>query len=218
MGEGVETVRCVGCDLDVPASAEFILEGYVEPGETRPEGPFGNHTGFYAPPTPASVFHLERITRRSYPIFPCTVVGPPPTENLWLARATERIFLPILQGDCPEVADLRFLAEGAFHGCALVAVAPHAAGRGLDLIRSLWKKGLLSGSRLLVAVDADADLDDGSRILWRLINQVDPERDVIVENGRLGIDGTEEGNRSRVTQDAQVLQRVRDRWKEFGID
>lgn len=217
-GEGVETARCLGSDLEVPASAEFVLEGYVNPGETRPEGPFGNHTGFYALAAPAPVFHLERITRRHNPVLPCTVVGPPPTENLWLARATERLFLPILRVDFPEIANLRFLAEGAFHGCALVAVHPEGAGRGTDLIRRLWEGGLLSASRLLVVVDAQADLVDGSRLLWRLINQVDPGRDMIVEGGRLGIDGTEKEGRLRVTPDPSIVQRILGRWEEFGID
>lgn len=214
-GEPLETVQCEG-GLEAPALAEFLLEGYVEPEEVRSEGPFGNHTGFYAPAAPAPVFHLLRLTRRRDPVLPCTVVGPPPTENLQFARATETLFLPLLQCDFPEIVALHFLAEGAFHGCALVAVRAGVSGR--DLVRRLWEGSFLSGSRLLVAVDAGADLGDGSRILWSVINQTDPGRDLMVDRGRLGIDATEKEGRRRVIPDPAVLRKVAGRWKEYGID
>lgn len=216
MGEGIETVRSLTCDIEVPASAEFVLEGYLEPGELRPEGPFGNHTGFYAPPAPAPVFHLERLTRRSNPVLPCTVVGPPPTENLWFARATERLLLPLLQEEIPELAGLHFLTEGAFHGCALLSVAP--GGRGGEVIRKLWNTPFLAAARLLVAVDSDLCPQERSRILWRLINQVDPDRDLLIQGGRLGIDGTRKGDEARVVPDSAVLRKMEERWKDYGID
>lgn len=217
-GAPVETVSSLTSDLEIPASAEFVLEGYVEPGEARVEGPFGNHTGFYAPAAPAPVLRLVRMTRRRRPIYPCTVVGPPPMENRNLALATERIFLPLIQTDFPEVADIRFLPEVIFHGCALVSVRAAAGGRALDLIRRLWRTPLLRHSRLLVAVDAELDADGRSTLLWRIANRVDLPGDMLVEDGKLGIDATDKGGRPRLRPDADVQRKVAERWQEYGID
>ncbi len=217
-GEPVQMSACQSCDLEAPAAAEFVLEGYMVPGESRAEGPFGNHTGFYAPAAPAPVFRLLRMTRRVDPILPCTVVGPPPMENLYLGRATERIFLPLLRCDFPEIVDVHFLAEGIYHGAALIAVRPEAAGSGLEIIRGLWRNRLFQGSRLLVTVDADGPPSDRSKVLWRLLNQADPTRDILVEGDRTGIDATEKEGRLRVRADSDVLNLVERRWGAYGID
>lgn len=217
-GEPVAMVRCRTCDLQVPAAAEFVLEGYMEPGETRLEGPFGNHTGFYAPPAPAPVFHLTCLTHRRQPIYPCTIVGPPPRENLQMAQATARLFLPLLQIDFPEIRGWQFLPQGAFHGCSILSVGPECGGQGLDLIRRLWATALFRRARLLVTVDADLNPDDGATLLWRLLNQTEPGRDLLVSDGRLGIDATEKEGRARVTADPSVSGQVRERWSEYGID
>ncbi len=217
-GKPLEMVACDSGDLQVPASAEFVLEGYVEPGEVRPEGPFGNHTGFYAPPSPAPVFHLTRLTSRRDPLYPCTVVGPPPMENLSFAAATEILFLPLLQIDFPEVCGWHFIREGAFHGCCLLALRPEAAGQGLALIRRLWETPLFSRSRLLITVDAGLDLHAGDTLLWRLINQIDPGRDLIVSAGRLGVDGTEKTGLPRLSADPATERLVAERWGDYGID
>jgi 4-hydroxy-3-polyprenylbenzoate decarboxylase len=215
--EAVEMVECQTCDLEVPAAAEFVLEGYLDPGEIRLEGPFGNHTGFYAPVAPAPVFRLLHLTHRSDPLCPCTVVGPPPMENVYMGRATERLFAPLLKNDFPEIADIHFLAEGIYHGAALIAVRPEAAGAGLDLIRRLWRTRFLRTSLLLVTVDADFDPADRSRVLWRALNQAEPAQDVLLDGGRMGVDATEKKGRSRVCGDAGVLRYVARRWKEYGI-
>ena len=217
-GAPVEMVPSLTSDLEVPASAEFVLEGYVEPGEMRSEGPFGNHTGFYAPAAPAPVLRVVRMTRRQHPVYPCTVVGPPPMENRHLALATERIFLPLIQADHPEVADIRFFPEVIFHGCALVAVRPEAAGRGLELIRRLWRTPLLRHSRLLVAVDADLDADACSALLRHIANRVDLAEDMLLKDGKLGIDAMDKGWRRRLRPDADVQRKVAERWQEYGID
>jgi 4-hydroxy-3-polyprenylbenzoate decarboxylase len=217
-GAPLAMVACRTCDLQVPADAEFVLEGYVEPGETRLEGPFGNHTGFYAPPAPAPVFHLTCLTHRRQPIYPCTVVGPPPRENLQLAQATARLFLPLLQIDFPEILGWQFLPQGAFHGCSILSVRPECAGQGLALIRRLWATDLFRRARLLVTVDADLDPGDGSTLLWRLLNQAEPGRDLLIAGNRLGIDATEKTGRPRVTADPTVFRRVSERWSEYGID
>ena len=210
--------RCRTGDLQVPADAEYILEGYVEPGETRLEGPFGNHTGFYAPPAPAAVFRLTCLTHRRQPIYPCTVVGPPPRENQQFAQATAALFLPLLQIDFPQIRGWHFLPEGAFHGCSILRIGPESAGHGLDLIRRLWATDLFRRARLLLTVDADLDPGDGAVLLWRLLNQADFGRDLLVSGGRLAIDATEKAGRPRVMANPAVAAQVRERWSEYGID
>ncbi len=203
--------------LNVPASAEFILEGYAEPGETRTEGPFGNHTGYYVPSGPVAVFHLTRMTRRKDPIFPATIVGPPPMEDCFLAKATERLFLPLLQIDFPEVADLNFPLEGIFHGCALIALRQEDSGRSGKLLRDLRQTDLLKASRLLVLLDADVDIRNYSESFWKSINHVDPRRDIIVEDGGLSIDATRKFSWPNVMEDPAVGRKVEARWAEYGL-
>ncbi len=217
-GAAVEMIASRDGALPVPATAEFVLEGYVAPGEVRPEGPFGNHTGFYAPPAPAPVFHLEHLTCRRQPLYPCTVVGPPPMENLNFVLASETIFLPLLQIDFPEILAIHFIPQGAFHGCALIAVQPAVAGKGLELIRRLWETPFFRRSRLLITVDDGVDLHAGDAVLWRLVNQIDADRDLVVSAGRLGIDGTGKIDRALVTGDPAVARRVAERWADYGID
>lgn len=215
-GAPLAMTGCAGA-LEVPAGAEFVLEGWVAPGENRLEGPFGNHTGYYAPPRPCPVFHLRSLHHRRQPLYPCTVVGPPPRENFWLGKASERLLLPLLRLEVPEVAELHFLPEGIFHGAALLAVEGSADGR--DLLARLWQSSLLRRSRLLVLFDAGDDLQDGSRALWRLLNQADPQRDLLPAPGRLGIDARRRrlpGGRVAVAADTREL--VRRRWADYGID
>jgi 4-hydroxy-3-polyprenylbenzoate decarboxylase len=138
-------------------------------------------------------------------------------ENVYMGRATERLFAPLLKNDFPEIADIHFLAEGIYHGAALIAVRPEAAGAGLDLIRRLWRTRFLRTSLLLVTVDADFDPADRSRVLWRALNQAEPAQDVLLDGGRMGVDATEKKGRSRVCGDAGVLRYVARRWKEYGI-
>ncbi|HEY7744755.1 MAG TPA: UbiD family decarboxylase, partial [Desulfuromonadales bacterium] len=167
-GAPVTMAPCRSCDLEVPAGAEFVLEGYVEPGEERLEGPFGNHTGSYAPPEPCPVFHLTRITHRRDAIFPCTLVGPPPMEDCWLAKAGERLLLPLLRIDFPEIVDLNFPIETIFHGCALLSVRP-SAGSGRELLRSLWQSRFFRSSRLLVLLAEEVDVQNPAQVYWQAV-------------------------------------------------
>jgi 4-hydroxy-3-polyprenylbenzoate decarboxylase len=215
-GAPVPMASCGDFDLSVPASAEFVLEGYVEPGEERLEGPFGNHTGSYAPPEPCPVFHLTGITRRREAIFPCTLVGPPPMEDCWLAKAGERLLLPLLQVDFPEIVDLNFPIETIFHGCALISVRAMAGG-GRELLRSLWRSRFFRSARLLVLVGEGVDVQDPAQAYWQAVNRVDPERDVVIEGAQIGIDATRAAPGGRVEADDETKLLVERRWREYGF-
>lgn len=221
----MEMARCVSCELEVPAAAEFVIEGYVQPGETMPEGPFGNHTGYYAPPEPAQVLRVTVITHRKDPIYPCTVVGPPPMENCYLAKATERLFLPMLQIDHPSVVDLNMPLEGIFHGCAVISIRKEVAGQGRKIIRELWTKGFLKKARFMLILDEDVRVQDLSESFWRTINHLDPGRDIIIDGNRIGIDATRKGPDEgldldwppTLAQDEVTRMMVDRRWQEYGI-
>ena len=139
--EPVQMVRCLTSDIRVPAEAELVLEGYLEPGELRQGGAFGNHTGFYAKPADVPVMHVTCITRRKGMIFPATVVGRPPMEDCYLAKATERLLLPMLRLELAEIVDINLPLEGIFHGCAMVAMEKRHAGHPRQVIEALWAKG-----------------------------------------------------------------------------
>jgi 4-hydroxy-3-polyprenylbenzoate decarboxylase len=214
-GAPVAMTPCGG-GLAVPAAAEFVLEGYAEPGEERPEGPFGNHTGRYAAAEPCPVFHLTGITHRRRPLYPATVVGPPPMEDCWLAKASERLFLPLLRLDFPEIADIHLPLETIFHGCALMAVQKGTPGR--ELLRRLWREGFLKSSRLLVLLDEEVDIRDLSAAWWHAVNRVDPSRDVIIDGARIGIDATALDPGPLVGPDEATRELIARRWGEYGIE
>lgn len=224
--KSIETTRCLTSDLEVPALAEFIIEGYVLPNQTLPEGPFGNHTGYYAPPEHAPVMQITAITHRHDALYPCTVVGRPPMENCYFAKATERLFLPLIQADHPEVIDLNMPLEGIFHGCALVSIRKQEAGQGRRIIGGLWDNGMLRSSRLLVILDEDVRVQDLGESFWRTINHLDPNRDIVIGGSRIGIDATrkkpDEGKGHawppEVTQDDKIRRLVERRWDEYGFD
>ena len=222
----IETARCLTSDLEVPARAEFVIEGYVVPNQALPEGPFGNHTGYYAPPGPAPVMQVTAVTHRHDALYPCTVVGRPPMENCYLAKATERLFLPLIQADHSEVVDLNMPLEGIFHGCALVSISKDKPGQGRRIIRELWDKGMLRGSRLLVILDGDVRVQDLNESFWRVLNHLDPKRDLVIDGLRLGIDATRKGPDEgkgqtwppEVKLDDKTRRQVERRWKEYGFD
>ena len=216
-GAPVAMAPCRSCDLTVPAGAEFVLEGYVKPGEERLEGPFGNHTGSYAPPEPCPVFHLTGITRRREAIFPCTLVGRPPMEDCWLAKAGERLLLPLLRIDFPEIVDLNFPIETIFHGCALLSVRTTAGG-GRELLRSLWRSRYFRSSRLLVLLAEGVDVQDPAQVFWQAVNRVDPARDVVIEAARVGIDATRVPPGGRVEADKETKLLITRRWHEYGFE
>ncbi len=215
-GAPVAMTPCLGADLEVPAGAEFVLEGYVEPAEERREGPFGNHTGGYAAPAPCPVFHLTSMTHRRAAVYPCTLVGPPPMEDCWLAKAGERLLLPLLRVDFPEVVDLNFPIETIFHGCALLSV--RSTGDGRALLRALWRSRYFQAARLLVLLDEGVNVQQPAQVYWQAVNRVDPARDVIVDGGRIGIDATRAASGGLVEADAETRRLVRRRWREYGFE
>jgi 4-hydroxy-3-polyprenylbenzoate decarboxylase len=210
--------------LPVPVGAEFVIEGWIGPGATAIEGPFGNHTGRYAPPQLEPLLRVTAMYHRPQPFLPATVVGPPPMENGYLAKATERLFLPLLRHDLPEITDINLPLQGIFHGCALVAIRKQGAGQGRAVIEGLWQRTWLRHSRLLIILDEEVEVQDVANVYWRAVNQVDPERDLIIGPGRLGIDATRKlpaeggGIGGKVMMSSAVLAQIRRRWSDYGID
>ena len=180
-------VKCITCDLEVPANAEFVLEGYVEPHERRREGPFGDHTGYYSLPDDFPVFHLTALTRRADPVYPATVVGRPPKEDCYLGKATERIFLPLIRMQLPEIVDINLPVEGIFHNLALVRLRKRYPGHALRVMHALWGLGQMMLTKIIVVVDEEVDVQNLSEVLWRVGNNIDPERDVCFVHGPVDI-------------------------------
>jgi 4-hydroxy-3-polyprenylbenzoate decarboxylase len=214
----VAMARCITCDLEVPASSEIVIEGLVDPAATCTEGPFGNHTGYYVEAAPAPMIHVTAITRRRDALYPCTVVGRSPMEDCYLAKATERLFLPLLQLDFPAIREINFPLEGIFHGCALISLTEQSAGQGRLLISQLWRQGFLKQSRLLVVFDADVDVQNPSEAYWRAINRVQADRDILIDGVKVGIDVTGHLDRKLVETDLETRQLLERRWSEYRIE
>ena len=181
--ERVELVKCVSVDLEVPASAQIVLEGYVEPGERRREGPFGDHTGFYSLADEFPVFHIQCITRRKKPVYLTTVVGIPPMEDYYLGKASERIFLPLIQKTLPEIVDMHFPAAGIFHNLVIIAVDKRYPGHARKVMNAVWGLGQLMFSKIIVVVDKDVDVHDEAQVAWIVGTHIDPERDTQFTRG-----------------------------------
>src|SRR6266849_1420548 len=177
-GHGVELVRCVTNDLEVPAQAEIVLEGYVDPRERRREGPFGDHTGYYSLADDYPVFHLTCVTRRQKPIYQTTIVGPPPMEDYYIGKAIERVFLPIMKRQLPEIVDINMPAEGIFHNLMLVSVSKRYPGHARKVMHAIWGMGQAMFSKVIVVVDHDVDVQDPRQVTWKALNHIDPERDI----------------------------------------
>jgi len=183
----VEMVKCVTVDLEVPANAEFILEGYVDPDELRIEGPFGDHTGYYSLKGEYPVFHVTAITHRKNPIYSATIVGKPPMEDCYMALATERLFLPMIKTILPEIKNYMLPWEGVFHNIAVVAIDkefPHHAGK---VMNGLWGSGQMSFAKMLVIIDDEALLKEGKLLMEYLLNTVDLFSDVTLTKGILDV-------------------------------
>ena len=185
--QSVPMTRCLTVDLEVPAEAEFVLEGYVNPDERRVEGPFGDHTGYYSLTDEYPVFHVTAITHRHNPIYATTVVGRPPMEDCYLARATERIFLPLLNTLLPEVRDFWMPWEGVFHNLTVVAIAKEYPGHARRVMSALWGQGQMSFCKMLVVVDAGTDFKRPRKVLEMLLNTVDLESDLYITEGILDV-------------------------------
>jgi 4-hydroxy-3-polyprenylbenzoate decarboxylase len=182
--KSVPLVKCLTNDLHVPANADFVIEGYVDPSEPlKVEGPFGDHTGFYTPPDPYPVFHVTCITHRQDAVYPATVVGPPPMEDFYLGTASVRIFLPIFQMNFPEIIDLALPAEGVFHNLVFVSIKKQYPYHAFKIMNGLWGMGQMMFSKIIVVVDADVDVHNTSEVLFHLCANIDPQRDVTFTKG-----------------------------------
>ena len=240
-GSGVPMVSGKTVGLDVPAEAEIVLEGWVDPAERRLEGPFGDHTGYYSLAREYPVFHLRAITRRRTPIYPTTIVGRPPQEDYWLGKATERIFLPIVRLLLPEVVDMNMPAEGVFHNLVIVSIRKRYPGHARKVMYALWGLGLMMLAKTIVVVSEHVDVHDLSEVAWRVTGNIDPKRDlVLVEGpmddldhsalrhrfgGKLGIDATEKTDTDGIGQpwpeeivmSEEIRTLVSRRWAEYGL-
>jgi 4-hydroxy-3-polyprenylbenzoate decarboxylase len=179
----IELVKCVSVDLEVPASSHIVLEGYVNPGERRREGPFGDHTGLYSQPDDFPVFHLTCVTRRRRPTYLTTVVGVPPMEDYYLGLASERIFLPMIRKTLPEIADMHFPAEGIFHNLVIVSIDKRYPGHARKIMNAFWGLGQLMFSKTIVVVDKDVNVHDVSQVAWIVGTHYDPLRDIQMTKG-----------------------------------
>ncbi len=237
----VEMVKCRTCDLEVPAQAEIVLEGYVELGELRTEGPFGDHTGFYSLEDDYPVFHVTCITQRRDPIYAATIVGPPPMEDYYMAKAIERIFLPLLRLQLPEVRDIAMPAEGVVHNLILVSIRKSYPGHARKVMSAIWGLGQAMFSKCIVVVDEDVDVQNVSEVAWRALNNIDPERDIQFTLGpvdsldhasrlpnygsKMGVDATRKWPGEGFTRpwpevirmDEDVKRRVDELWKQAGL-
>ena len=176
-------VRCVTCDLEVPAESQFVIEGFVRPGEMRREGPFGDHTGFYSPADDYPVFHVTAITRRSNPIYPATIVGRPPMEDGLLGKVTERLFLPLIRQQMPEIVDMNLPVEGVFHNLCFVAIDKRYPGHAQKVMHALWGLGQMMFTKMIFVFDAEVDVQNVGEVLFHLGGNVDPGRDLTVVRG-----------------------------------
>jgi len=240
-GKPVEMVKCETNDLEVPANSEIVLEGYVELGELRREGPFGDHTGFYSLADDYPVFHVTCVTHRKNPIYATTIVGPPPMEDFYMGKAIERIFLPLMRLQLPEVRDIAMPAEGIFHNLILVAIRKSYPGHARKVMHSIWGTGQAMFSKVIVVVDEGVNVQDVREVAWKALNNIDPERDIEFVHGpidsldhssrlanygsKMGIDATrkwpDEGFTRPWPDVIEMSVEVRDRvaalWKKAGL-
>jgi 4-hydroxy-3-polyprenylbenzoate decarboxylase len=179
----VELVKCRTVDLEVPANSQIVLEGYVEPGERRREGPFGDHTGLYSLADDFPVFHLTCVTMRRNPIYVTTVVGRPPMEDYYLGKASERIFLPLIRKTLPEIVDMHFPAAGIFHNIVIVSIDKRYPGHARKIMSAFWGLGQLMFSKCIIVVDKDVNAQDEAEVAWIAGTHVDPSRDVVITTG-----------------------------------
>jgi 4-hydroxy-3-polyprenylbenzoate decarboxylase len=242
-GKPVELVRAKSVDLMVPADAEFVLEGYVDNDDLRTEGPFGDHTGVYSLADRYPVFHVTCMTHRRNPIYSATVVGKPPMEDAWLGKATERIFLPLLQAMLPEVVDMNLPVEGGFHNLAIVSIRKSYPGQAKKVMNALWGLGhMMMLTRVLIIVDSDVDVQNAREVAWFVLNNLAPERDVVSMPGpvddldhgsytigygtKIGIDATRKSAAEgytrewppEMTVDDATRKTVNERWQQYGLD
>jgi 4-hydroxy-3-polyprenylbenzoate decarboxylase len=237
----VEMVRCETVDIEVPAHSEIVLEGYLELGELRTEGPFGDHTGFYSLADDYPVFHVQCVTHRKDPIYATTIVGPPPMEDFYMGKAIERIFLPLMRLNLPEVRDIHMPAEGIFHNLIIVSIRKTYPGHARKVMHGIWGTGQAMFSKCILVVDDDVDVQNVSEVAWKALNNIDPQRDIEFVTGpvdsldhasrlpnfgsKMGIDATRKWPSEGFTRPwpdvismpADVKSRVDLLWKQAGL-
>ncbi len=240
--KSVELVKCKTVDLEVPAEAEIVLEGYVEEGEMRLEGPFGDHTGFYSRAKDFPVFHVTCMTHRKDPVYVTTIVGRAPMEDCHMGKAIERIFLPMIQKQFPEIADICLPWEGAFHNCLIVSIKKSYPEQGKKIIHGIWGLGQMMFSKMIIVLDHDTNIQDLKEVSWRVLNNLDPKRDLVFGEGpldeldhgaprdfggsKIGIDATRKSDAEGmerpwpedIVMDEEIRRRVETRWREYGLD
>jgi 4-hydroxy-3-polyprenylbenzoate decarboxylase len=214
-GKPVEIVKCETVDLEVPAHAEIVLEGYVELGELRAEGPFGDHTGFYTLTDLYPVFHLTCITHRRDPIYAATIVGKPPMEDAWMGKAVERIFLPAMKMTIPEIVDIHLPVEGVFHNLMLVSIRKSYPGQARKVMSAIWGLGQAMFTKCIVVVDEDCDVQDVAEVVLRVTNNIDPERDIQFTLGP--VDSLDHASRLPNYGSKMGIDATR-KWKAEGFD
>jgi 4-hydroxy-3-polyprenylbenzoate decarboxylase len=237
----VQLVKGETIDIEVPANADIVLEGYVEVDELRREGPFGDHTGFYSLADDYQVFHLTCITHRKNPVYPSTIVGKPPMEDAYMGKATERIFLPLLQTQIPEIVDMNLPVEGVFHNLAIISIDKRYPFHARKVMHNIWGMGQMMLTKTIIILDKDVDVHNLNDVMWKVTSSIDPKRDITFTEGpvdvldhasalpcigsKIGIDATrkwkEEGfDREwpdEITMSKDIVDLVNRRWKEYGF-
>src|SRR5437868_7451361 len=238
----VELVKCETVDLEVPATAEYVLEGYVNLDELRTEGPFGDHTGFYSLEDEYPVFHVTCITHRKDPIYATTIVGKPPMEDAWMGKAVERIFLPMMRLSIPELVDINLPPEGIFHNLMIVSIRKSYPGQARKVMNAIWSLGQAMFTKVIVVVDEDVNVQDIAEVTLKALNNIDPERDIQFTMGpidsldhssrlpnygsKMGIDATRKWSTEgfsrpwpdEITMDPAVKAIIDKKWKSLGIE
>lgn len=240
--KSVELVQCKTIDMQVPADADFVIEGMVPAGERRREGPFGDHTGYYSLADDYPVFKVTAITHRRNAIYPATVVGPPPMEDKYLGLATERIFLPLMRLMVPEVIDYHLPSDGVFHNLALVRIKKRYPGHAFKVMHALWGLGQMMFTKCIIVVDDDVDVQKPAEVVWRVLANIDPERDITFVKGpidvldhsssfpafgsKMGVDATRKWADEGFSREwpevlkmtPEVTKRVDSLWRQLGIE
>ncbi|MCV0372025.1 MAG: menaquinone biosynthesis decarboxylase [Nitrosarchaeum sp.] len=240
--KGIKTVKCKTIDLDVPANAEIVLEGYVDPTDIREEGPFGDHTGYYTPVEPYPTFTLTGIMRRKNPIYVTTVVGKPILEDAYIGKVIEQSFLPLIRMFHPEVIDFSMPPAGWFQGIAIISIKKRYPGQAKKVMMGLWGMGQLSLTKMFVVVDEDVNVHDINDVIWAITTRADAARDTIIINNtptdtldpasplvnlgsKMGIDATqktkEEGYDREIQQQVKVDEKTKSmvdsKWSDYGL-
>jgi len=239
--EPVELIKCETLDLEVPANSEIVLEGYVDLDDIRVEGPFGDHTGYYSLEEQFPAFHITCITRRRHPIYVSTIVGPPPMEDYWMGYAVERLFLPLLRMQLPEIVDMHMPAEGVFHNLLIVSIRKSYPGHARRIMNAIWGLPGAMFSKCIVVVDHDVDVHNMREVTWKAFAHIDPERDIQFTLGpvdqldhasrlpnfgsKMGVDATRKWPSEGFTRpwpdeivmDPEVKKKVNAMWTSLGL-